>query len=82
MIEDNRIYYMAYEDFDYESHYPIGFFEDLKTLKKAIIKEYNIEGYKKNLNLSYTHVSVYKFKMNEIFEFCSSNKIDFWWKEE
>lgn len=80
--ENLNIYYMAYEDWDYESHYPVGFFTNLKILKESIIKMYNITPYKQKLNLSYTHINVYKVKMNECFDFCDLEEVKEWWKEE
>ena len=61
------IYYLAYESFDYESHYPVGLFSDLETLKKFFTK--------------YDPIIVYKMKLNEKVDICEvKNEVKNWWK--
>lgn len=69
MIED-IIFYMTYEDWDCESHYPCGIFTDLYTLKNEIMTKYS----------NYEAIEVYKIKLNEHFDFSDLEQIKFWWK--
>ena len=71
-LESEKIYYMAYESWDYESHYPCGIFKNLKILKEKIMKEYE----------NYESIEVYEIKLNEHFNFYDLEQIKFWWKEE
>jgi len=69
-MKDNT-YYMGYEDFDYEHHFPIGFFEDLEKLKEELKKKYS--------DLRY--IEIYKVKMNEIFDFYDLEELKDVWKK-
>lgn len=64
-------YYMAYEDWDRESHYPCGIFTDLRILKNEIECKYQ----------NYEDIQVYKIILDEHFDFCDLKQIKFWWKK-
>lgn len=71
---NEKEYYMGYYDWDYESHDPTGFYDDLEKLKMDLKKQYRED--------EWDGIYIYKVKLNEPFDEYVYNceKVKEWWK--